>query len=617
MAVAITTNKNKKNTGTYAQWVTDTDTNAKIENTDQTATGVERYLLSAIGSPVVGNKTNGSFNLNPVVTGTGSQTATGAQPNAAVGSAVQGAASGAGVDVKYGVASPGKVDATGAPIGSPTTPYTETEDFAKWVADNGFTHENGKINTNPTVTTRPSTENASGGFSGWAVLNPDYKEAPKLPESPYRENMASLGVPTSSTGAFSKWSPTNQSQPTNVSTPPATGEQKEEVNEDTKTETETKAPVTDESGFSKWLATDPEMQARMRAAETDYYKNLATYGAQGEALVQSGLVGSGWSEYLKGNAYSAMQAEKAGVRSEGYAKWLADNETTSGTDGTISEAGSSLFKSLIEEGITEFTDAEKAKYLALGWSQQAIDEADAAMKNYTSTAKDEMVKNVSEIFDKFIADEDYDAFLSAYGADLPNMTEEEKATYFVSVVEDAVKEGVVTPEKASAAITKALIVEDDTTFVTIKDRVENAVGSVAIDDKIRGMISEEDYSRLVKSAYDSLGITKMYIDDKFGDLKAASTINIEVKNTKGKTETFKATALGVNSAKGLADTLTGQFGNASLAFYGDSCYYQYEKGKWAKITIDSTSYGDSALRSNLLRVVATYVGQNGVSIPRS
>jgi hypothetical protein len=197
------------------------------------------------------------------------------------------------------------------------------------------------------------------------------------------------------------------------------------------------------------------------------------------------------------------------------------------------------------------------------------------------------------------------------------MTEEEKAPYFVSVVEAAVKDDVVTPEKASAAITKALIVEDDTTSVKIKDRVENAVGSVAIDEKIRGMISEEDYSRLVKSAYDSLGITKMYIDDRFGDFKAASTINIDVKNTKGKTETFKATALGANSAAGMDDTLTGRFGNASLAFYGDSCYYQYEKGKWAKITIDSTSYGDSALRSNLLRVVATYVGENGVSIPRS
>lgn len=415
------------------------------------------------------------------------------------------------------------------------------------------------------------------------------------------------------TDDYSNWS--GGEIPTDTEPKPETvvteGEQKVEgeLNGEGKVETE-------DSGFAKWLASDPTMQQRMKQAEADFYKNRAGYGVSGETLAQSGLVGSGWSSAMDAAAYSAMQAEKAGIRSEGYAKWLNEGGDTGG-NGSISEAGSSLFNILLEEKITEFTDSEKAKYLALGWSQEAIDEADAAMKNYTRIAREEMVKNVSTIFDKFIADEDYDAFLSANGADLSNMTEGEKAPYFVSVVEAAVKEGLVTPEKASAAITKALIVEDDTTSVKIKDRVENAAGSIAIDEKIRGMISEEDYSRLVKSAYDSLGITKMYVDDSFGDLKAASTINIEVKNTKGKTETFKATALGAFSAKGLDDTLTGQFGNASLAFYGDSCYYQYEKGKWAKIKIDSTSYGNSALRSNLLRVVATYVGENGVSIPRS
>ena len=72
---------------------------------------------------------------------------------ASANSAANAAENGGKLDIKYGVVSPGNVDASGAPIGSPSTPYTETEEFAKWVADNGFTNENGKINTNPTVTT--------------------------------------------------------------------------------------------------------------------------------------------------------------------------------------------------------------------------------------------------------------------------------------------------------------------------------------------------------------------------------------------------------------------------------------------------------------------------------
>ena len=50
--------------------------------------------------------------------------------------------------------------------------------------------------------------------------------------------------------------------------------------------------------------------AAVRAAETDYAKTLALYGQNAETLGRAGLTGSGYSDYLTGAGFSAMQGAK-------------------------------------------------------------------------------------------------------------------------------------------------------------------------------------------------------------------------------------------------------------------------------------------------------------------
>jgi hypothetical protein len=534
MAVAITTNKNKKNTGTYAQWVTDTDTNAKIENTDQTPSAASTFW----------GKWNASLN-----------------------SAANAAVNGANLAIKHSVVSPGNVDASGAPIGSPTTPYTETEDFAKWVADNGFTYENGKINTNPTQT---PTE-----------------------------------TPSTST-------------PTDTKT-----ETSGTVNEDTKTET--KAPVTDESGFSKWLATDPEIQARMRAAETDYYRNLSTYGAQGEALAKSGLIGSGWSEYLKGNAYSAMQAEKAGVRSEGYAKWLGDQEAAKaeGTaiDENLAADSRTVFSYLVEQGKESITDADLSYLYGLGFSKDAIDKAVTAYNDYSTKSKVEDKDKIETELNKITDGGTASDFLASFGISTEGMDENQIKGAIVGAVAQAVKDGTLSTEKASAFIKSEIIVDEDTSNTTIKKRAKNAADSIAIDDSVKAMLTDEDYSEIVKAAYDSLGIQKIYVDTNTLEVDNEGyvfDIVIDIKNTKGETERFRADWGGHYrvSDGDLLGSLNSEYSGATLAYYNDKCYFQYAPKKWTEIKMKGESYGNKKLGSQILAVVSTYVGNNGIQLER-
>lgn len=70
-------------------------------------------------------------------------------------------------------------------------------------------------------------------------------------------------------------------------------------------------------GYTEWLMAggmngqaQKEYDAAVRAAETDYAKTLALYGQNAETLGRAGLTGSGYSDYLKGAGFSAMQGAK-------------------------------------------------------------------------------------------------------------------------------------------------------------------------------------------------------------------------------------------------------------------------------------------------------------------
>ena len=69
--------------------------------------------------------------------------------------------------------------------------------------------------------------------------------------------------------------------------------------------------------YTEWLMkggmngqAQKEYDAAVRAAETDYAKTLALYGQNAETLGRAGLTGSGYTDYLTGAGFSAMQGAK-------------------------------------------------------------------------------------------------------------------------------------------------------------------------------------------------------------------------------------------------------------------------------------------------------------------
>jgi hypothetical protein len=64
--------------------------------------------------------------------------------------------------------------------------------------------------------------------------------------------------------------------------------------------------------YEEWMRaagidTQRDYNAAAKAAAKEYDRSLGTYGATAEAMGRAGLSGSGYSDYLTGNAYAARQ----------------------------------------------------------------------------------------------------------------------------------------------------------------------------------------------------------------------------------------------------------------------------------------------------------------------
>lgn len=86
------------------------------------------------------------------------------------------------------------------------------------------------------------------------------------------------------------------------------------------------------SGYGEYLANAGKgVQAgydqAVAAARRGYEQGKATYGASGESLARAGLTGSGYSDYLEGKAFSAMQ-QNIGAAERGRAQSYADYLTS-------------------------------------------------------------------------------------------------------------------------------------------------------------------------------------------------------------------------------------------------------------------------------------------------
>lgn len=84
--------------------------------------------------------------------------------------------------------------------------------------------------------------------------------------------------------------------------------------------------------YEKWMKsagidTQRDFNAAAKAAAKEYDRSLGTYGATAEAMGRAGLSGSGYSDYLTGNAYAARQGSMDTAR---QTKTLADDASRQG-----------------------------------------------------------------------------------------------------------------------------------------------------------------------------------------------------------------------------------------------------------------------------------------------
>ncbi len=93
---------------------------------------------------------------------------------------------------------------------------------------------------------------------------------------------------------------------------------------------ENKVKSNTKESYSEWVKrngidADEIYFDTLSGIEADYKRDLSTHGTDAERLSRLGLTGSGYSDYLSGKAYSALQESKLRAK-ESYAENTAKNE---------------------------------------------------------------------------------------------------------------------------------------------------------------------------------------------------------------------------------------------------------------------------------------------------
>lgn len=84
-----------------------------------------------------------------------------------------------------------------------------------------------------------------------------------------------------------------------------------------------KEKTSTKEGYADWLLSNGVNSGKIYSESIkdisgDYARAKSDYGKQAERLGELGLSASGYSDYIKGSAYSAMQKRKAGARNAYY-----------------------------------------------------------------------------------------------------------------------------------------------------------------------------------------------------------------------------------------------------------------------------------------------------------
>ena len=139
----------------------------------------------------------------------------------------------------------------------------------------------------------------------------------------------------------------------------------------------------------------------LATAESDYARSLATHGSRADRLMQRGLTGSGYSDYLSGKATEAYTTAKQAALTrrqraeaesrEGYARYLTDTADAAEKEArsVYKNAVTALYASDITDEDTAVTllkayglDEPTAKAVAATHHPSPKDEGQAAILRY-------------------------------------------------------------------------------------------------------------------------------------------------------------------------------------------------------------------------------------------
>ena len=143
--------------------------------------------------------------------------------------------------------------------------------------------------------------------------------------------------------------------------------------------------------YTDWLmaggmsgAVQKQYDAIVRSAETDYEKSKALYGANAERLGRAGLTGSGYTDYLTGAGFSAMQGAKVAAADT---KALTEAQQRSDYESYLK--GVQQTNAQLKAQADAANQQSYAQYLALGGEAKGVvdqkmlaGESDEAIKAY-------------------------------------------------------------------------------------------------------------------------------------------------------------------------------------------------------------------------------------------
>jgi hypothetical protein len=229
---------------------------------------------------------------------------------------------------------------------------TKVQDPVKESAINGAATDvvDGKIEAPSGANDLGVTDGEGDGTGNGVTPDVPYVETPKptgTPTGTPTETPTPTGTPTTGGGSGS-------GTPTVMPTPTVPEDDTGDEFDEKLKKNEEIANLNIREGamtYEEWMKsagidTQRDFNAAAKAAAKEYDRSLGTYGATAEAMGRAGLSGSGYSDYLTGNAYAARQGSIDTARQtktladdaarQGYMNYLQDYED--GQRGNIAAA---------------------------------------------------------------------------------------------------------------------------------------------------------------------------------------------------------------------------------------------------------------------------------------